>query len=226
MTDAHPTDAQPEAILLEAAALPAAEAYRLLAGLVVPRPIAWVSTRSAAGVDNLAPHSFFNAVADAPPHIVFSIGHDSDTLRNLRHDPGFVVGLVAAELAEAMELTAVDFGPAESELAWAGLHPAPSRFVAAPRVAEARASLECRAAAIHPLGGNHLVIGEVLAFHVAPAVLRDGRIDLRALDPLCRLGGLYASLGPIFKLHRPSRAELDGLSPAEALARVRRQEIS
>ncbi|MFO1057039.1 MAG: flavin reductase family protein [Dongiaceae bacterium] len=214
-----------EEILLETATLPATEAYRLLAGLVVPRPIAWVSTRSATGVANLAPHSFFNAVADDPPHIVFSIGHDSDTLRNLRHDPGFVVGLVSCALAQAMELTAVDFGPEESELAWAGLTPAPARFVAAPRVAEAKASLECRASAIHHLGGNHLVIGEVLAVHVSPEVLRDGRVDLRALDPLCRLGGAYASLGPVFKLHRPSRAELDGLTPAEALARVTRREV-
>jgi flavin reductase (DIM6/NTAB) family NADH-FMN oxidoreductase RutF len=223
MTDA--STPAPAAVPLDAATMPAAEAYRLLAGLVVPRPIAWVSTRSAAGMVNLAPHSFFNAVADDPPHIVFSIGHDSDTLRNLRHDPGFVVGLVSCALAEQMELTAVDFGPAESELAWAGLTPAPSRFVAAPRVAEAKASLECRCTAIHALGGNHLVIGEVLAFHVAPEVLRDGRVDLHALDPLCRLGGAYASLGPVFKLHRPSRAELEGLTPTEALARVRRRGI-
>jgi flavin reductase (DIM6/NTAB) family NADH-FMN oxidoreductase RutF len=200
---------------------PARQVYFLMTGLVVPRPIAWVSTRSEGGVRNVAPHSYFNVVAHEPPHVVFSSSREKDTLRNIRATGEFVVNLVTMDVVEEMNFTATDFPPDEDEFTWAGLTEAPSETVAAPRVAQAKAHLECRAVEEVTAGNGHIVIGEVVHVHVDPSVWRDGRVDPELLDPVCRLAGTrYARLGEIFKLPRPSwGADVLGTTPGEAIPR-------
>lgn len=197
---------------LDPASWAVSDVYALLTGLVVPRPIAWVSTVAPDGVRNVAPHSYFMLASHDPPHVAFSSTSVKDTLTNLREGTGeFVVNVVTAELAERMNLTAADFPPGEDEFAWAGLHPAPAAAVAAPRVAEARAHLECRLVHQLPVGTATLVIGEVVHVHVDPSVWRDGRVDPQALDPVCRLSGPgYARLGETFTLRRPRWDDLAG----------------
>jgi flavin reductase (DIM6/NTAB) family NADH-FMN oxidoreductase RutF len=190
---------------------PARELYLLLTGLVVPRPIAWVSTVAADGTRNVAPHSYFNLVSHDPPHVGFSATGVRDTLTNVRASGEFVVNVVSADLVEPMNLTATDFPPQEDEFDWAGLAAAPAARVAAPRVAQARAHLECRLAQEVPVGSATLVIGEVVHVHVDPAVWRDGRVDPVLLDPVGRLAGTgYARLGEVFQLPRERWDRLAG----------------
>jgi flavin reductase (DIM6/NTAB) family NADH-FMN oxidoreductase RutF len=190
---------------------PARELYLLLTGLVVPRPIAWVSTVAADGTRNVAPHSYFNLVSHEPPHVGFSATGVRDTLTNVRASGEFVVNVVSADLVEPMNLTATDFPPQEDEFDWAGLAAAPAARVAAPRVAQARAHLECRLAQEVPVGSATLVIGEVVHVHVDPAVWRDGRVDPVLLDPVGRLAGTgYARLGEVFQLPRERWDRLAG----------------
>jgi flavin reductase (DIM6/NTAB) family NADH-FMN oxidoreductase RutF len=146
-----------------------AENYKLLTNLVVPRPIAWVTSVNAAGVVNLAPFSFFNAVGADPLYVVISIntndaGEPKDTARNILASGEFVVNLVTEELFDAMNVSAADFPSGESELEAAKLHAAPSLKVKPPRVAECLASMECRLHSSQALGDNTLVIGEVVMF--------------------------------------------------------------
>lgn len=196
------------------------EVYFLLTGLVVPRPIGWVSTYGPDGVPNVAPHSFFNVVAHDPPHVVFSSTTEKDTLRNVRDRGEFVVNLVTMDLVEEMNFTATDFPPDEDEFAWAGLTVAPAAAVDAPRVAEAHAHLECRLVEEVRAGNGHLAIGEVVHLHVDPTVWRDGRVDPRRLDPVCRLAGTgYATLGEEFHLPRRRWDDVRGTAPGEAVPR-------
>jgi flavin reductase (DIM6/NTAB) family NADH-FMN oxidoreductase RutF len=183
--------------------------YRLLTGLIVPRPIAWVSTTSADGVNNLAPHSYFNLVSADPPHVVISFSRLKDTLRNLRTSGEFVISLVTTDLVEPMNITATDFPAGEDEFRWAGVTPAPSRRVTAPRVAEAPAHLECEVRHELTVGSGHLVVGEITHVHVEPRIWRDGGIDPVQFDPVARLSGnVYARLGELFTLARPRWEEL------------------
>jgi len=208
---AGPPDRLTGPLELAAGQWPARELYLLLTGLVVPRPIAWVSTVAADGTRNLAPHSYFNLVSHDPPHVGFSATGVRDTLTNVRASGEFVVNVVSADLVERMNLTATDFPPQEDEFDWAGLAAAPAVRVAAPRVAQARAHLECRLAQEVPVGSATLVIGEVVHVHVDPAVWRDGRVDPALLDPVCRLAGTgYATLGEVFSLPRERWDRLAG----------------
>lgn len=203
---------------LDLATLPQGAAYHLLNSLVVPRPIAWVSTLSASGVANLAPHSYFTALSPDPPVVCFSSTGVKDTLVNVRHTGDFVVNVVGEELAEAMNLTAADFPPEEGEFAAAGLTPLASVRVGAPRCAEAPAAMECRLLQILEVGHgpSHVVIGEVVAFHVAERVWRDGGVDLAALAPVGRLAGSgYSYTRDLFRMERPTYA---GLLAAKAEA--------
>jgi flavin reductase (DIM6/NTAB) family NADH-FMN oxidoreductase RutF len=209
---------------LDAEAWSREDAYYLLTGLTVPRPIAWVSTVSAAGLRNLAPYSFFNAVADDPPTIMFTSEGVKDTVRNIRETGDFVVNFVGLELAERMEMTAVAFPPEEDEFVWAGLEAAPSFRVAPLRVAAARGCLECRLDRVIEVGkATQLVLGRVVHFHVAAEAWRDGRVDPRLYRPLCRLGGRYAELGPIFKLNEPTWDEVREAGVEDALTLIRKE---
>src|SRR5687767_9058657 len=139
-------------IVLDPATLDAASAYHLLNSLVAPRPIAWVSTLSEAGVANVAPHSYFTVMAPDPPTVCYSSGGIKDTLRNSRFTGDFVVNIVGEELAEQMNLTSADFPTGESEFTAAGLTAIPSDLVKSPRMAEAPAAMECRLLQVLEIG--------------------------------------------------------------------------
>ena len=191
--------------------LPARDAYRLLTSLVVPRPIAWLSTLGGDGTHNLAPFSFFNAVAGSPPTVMVSIGQrqggPKDSLRNIQETGEFVVNLVGEEIVEAMNLTSGEYEYAVDEFTLAGLETAPSVEVRPPRVAGAAAALECRATMFIPVEGSTytMVLGQVLRYHLREGLLRpNGLVDPQLLRPVGRLAGdEYATLGRVFSLARP-----------------------
>ena len=180
--------------------------YKLLIGCVVPRPIAWVSTVGADGVNNLAPFSFFMGVCQDPPTIAFSSGPRAkdrkDTVQNAEHTGDFVVNIVDDDRAEA-------YPAGVDEFALTGLTAAPGVKVRAPRVLEAPVSLECRVARVVPVGnGPHsLVLGEIVYFHVRDDVYdaATGRIDIARLKPVGRLAGhQYSYIHEIFEMKRPN----------------------
>lgn len=195
--------------------LTAPEVYRFLINAVVPRPIAWVSTRSAAGVANLAPFSFFTAIASAPPLVGIAInereGDPKDTLRNIRETGEWVIQVVSEPLLAAMVKTAGEWPRATSEFDVAGVHAAPVERVSAPRVAEASLWLECGLHREIPLGNSVFVVGEVLLAHADEALLTDGRVDPAKLAAVGRLGGeLYAPLRDVVKVPRPRVSRATG----------------
>jgi flavin reductase (DIM6/NTAB) family NADH-FMN oxidoreductase RutF len=171
-----------------------AHVYDLVTSLVVPRPIAWVSTVSAAGGGNLAPHSYFTLVADSPVHVAFSSIGVKDTLRNIRATGEFVVNLASQRLRAALDRSAADVAPDDDEFVLAGVTAAPSRRVRPPRVLEATAHLECVRTAELPVGNGNLVIGRVVHLHVDPSVWVNHRVDSARLDPMVRLSRRYGVL--------------------------------
>lgn len=188
-------------------------AHNPFKALVTPRPIGWISTVDARGRANLAPYSFFNAVADAPPMVMYAstgrkIGRDEgkDTLANIRATGEFVVNVVPRALADAMNVSSGALGPDVDEFARAGLARAASRVVAPPRVAAAPASLECRLWQVIDLPGqdNHMVLGEVVGIHIDAKVIVAGKVDVTRFQPLARLGYRdYAAVESVFALDRP-----------------------
>jgi flavin reductase (DIM6/NTAB) family NADH-FMN oxidoreductase RutF len=187
--------------------------YKLLTNLVVPRPIAWVTSLSQAGVINLAPFSFFNAVGSDPLYVIISIGcRDSgapkDTAKNILASGEFVVNLVTEDLFDAMNISAVDFPPDQSELTAANVHAAPSVRVKAPRLAQSQASLECKLSKSQPLGANTLFIGEVVMFHVADHLLGP-RLHINNFAPIGRLGSpsIYCRTTDRFEVPRITYAQ-------------------
>ncbi len=187
------------------------ERYKLLTGLVVPRPIAWVSTISAQGVVNAAPFSFFNAVGDAPPMVMVSIdgapgGGLKDTSRNAVESGEFVVNLVDEGLAEAMNATSAPFGPEVSEPEVVGLALAPSQVVEPPRLADAPASFECRLHTVVPFDDRRILFGEVVWIWTRPGLIDPAtkRVDLDAYHPVGRLfGSYYTRISDRFSMRRP-----------------------
>lgn len=191
--------------------LEAAARYKLLIGLVYPRPIALVSTLHASGLPNVAPFSFFNVVADEPPLVLLSFnrrrdGSLKDTVRNIRRTGEFVVNLVDEALANGMVLAGQELPETESEFPLAGFRPAPSILVKPPRVAEAPASLECRLYQRIEVGAaREILLGEVLHAHVT-----DGLVDpatwrvSEAYRPIGRLyGDRYCTTRQRFDLPGP-----------------------
>jgi flavin reductase (DIM6/NTAB) family NADH-FMN oxidoreductase RutF len=191
--------------------------YKLLIGCVVPRPIAWVSSVDAHGVQNLAPFSYFMAITHDPPTVAFSSAPrgvevpgprgKKDTLSNVEATGEFVVNVVDDALAEQMN--SGDYPPEVDEFAQAGLTAAPSARVKAPRVAAAPINMECRVVRILPVGNlpHHLVIGEIVHLHVRDDVYdaATGRIDMHRLRPVGRLAGqMYTHVHDIFEMKRPA----------------------
>jgi flavin reductase (DIM6/NTAB) family NADH-FMN oxidoreductase RutF len=184
--------------------------------IVAPRPIGWVSTIDSEGRPNLAPYSFFNAIADTPPMLAFSSAGWKDSVANCEATRAFVWNLATRPLAERMNESAAPLPRGASEFVRAGLTPAPSRLVAPPRVAESPASLECRVVAIqrlHDLEGtpidNWLVIGQVVGVHIDRAFLTgEGLFDTFAARPILRAGyrADYAEIGSDakFEMVRPT----------------------
>lgn len=172
--------------------------------LVVPRPIAWVSSRSAAGVDNLAPHSFFTVASTTPTIVQFVSTGEKDSLRNIRHSREFVVNLAPAELFEQINATSTDYPPEISEFDAVGLSREPSLTVAVPRVAESPAAIECR---LHrePLavGDGFLVFGEVTHVAVAEEAMGERGPVIGGLRPIARLGhDEWGELGRVRSVRR------------------------
>lgn len=182
--------------------------YQWMIGLIVPRPIAWISTRSAAGALNLAPFSYFAPITNRPPLVGVSIQKrrdaPKDTLRNIRETGEFVVNLVDAPLAERMVHTSGDWPAEVDEFALSGLTPAPCERVAVPRVAESPAAFECRLHREVAFGDAAFVVGEILLGHVADDRLEDGRVDPRRLAAVGRLGADgYTVVREVLRIPRP-----------------------
>lgn len=182
--------------------------YHLLNAVVVPRPIAWVSTRSADGVDNLAPHSYFTISSVMPPVVQFtSIGY-KDSLRNAQATGEFVVSICTEALAEQVNVSAVPFPADESEFDAARLTREPSERVTPPRVAESPVSLECELAGVREFGASTVVFGRVVWVAVRPDVIRDDRVAVDLLRPIARLSGAdYSTIGEVFSIKRQSHEE-------------------
>jgi flavin reductase (DIM6/NTAB) family NADH-FMN oxidoreductase RutF len=164
---------------------------QLLNSLIVPRPIAWVTSRDATGRGNLAPFSYFTMVSRFPPIVMVSFTGPKNTLANVVAAEEFVVNVVSTPLAETMVATSADYPAGVDEAGILGIDLAPSVAVAVPRVAASRAALECRLHSVQPVGDGTLVFGEVVHVHVDDAVLRDGRVDPEALQAVGRIGGNY-----------------------------------
>jgi flavin reductase (DIM6/NTAB) family NADH-FMN oxidoreductase RutF len=197
------------------------EYYLLMTALVVPRPIGWMSTVSAKGVRNLAPYSYFNLMGSDPFYVAFGSTGVKDTLANVRETKQFVANIATMHLLEKMNFTSGDFPREEDEFGWAGLTPAPSAKVLPPRVGEAKAHLECEMVQIVDDGNTHIVLGRIVHAHVDPSLWKDGRVDSKLLDPICRLSGSnYGSLGDIWRVDRPKWKEVAGTPSQEKMPRA------
>lgn len=182
--------------------------------IIGPRPIGWISTRSASGINNLAPYSFFNAFNYTPPILGFSSQGRKDTLRNIEETGEFVWNLATLPLAEAMNQSCAMVSPDVDEFELAKLTAMDSQRVRPPRVAESPVSMECKCSQIVQLQGadgtrveRWLVLGEVVAVHIARRLLRNGIYDTAAGQPILRGGGPadYFRVGAeqLFHMHRP-----------------------
>lgn len=184
--------------------------YKLLSGLIVPRPIGWIGTRRANGTFNLAPFSFFNVVSTAPPTVLFSGSVHSDRPKDsitLAEESGeFTVNIVSEDVAQAMSVTAGSFGPDDDEFTIAGLTAVAGTVVQAPMVAESPANLECQVSTVLDVGEGltRIVVGRVVALHVEDSVLDGTRIDARSLRAVGRMSGnTYITTENLFELERP-----------------------
>jgi len=195
------------------------DVYKLMVGVIVPRPIAFVSTISADGIRNLAPFSFFTGISANPPVICFSPmvrgsdGTRKDTLLNIEAVKEFVVHVVSEEFAEKMNICAAEYPPEVDEFEMSGLTPVASDLVKPARVKESLISMECRLIDIvevstKPLGGS-LVIGEVLRFHVDDALIDNYKIDPDKLHAIGRMGGpTYTRTTDLFDMVRPKVGQI------------------
>lgn len=187
--------------------------YHWMVGLITPRPIAWVSTRSADGVDNLAPFSFFNGVGANPPCLMFCPangpdGGPKDTLANVRSTGVFAVNLVTEQVVEAMNISAGNFRPEEDEFEFASVQKVECDEIPVARVEAAVAAFSCELLQAIQMGtgpgGANLVVGKIVGLHVADSVLRGDRLNPEALSTVGRLGGAsYCRTTDRFELPRP-----------------------
>lgn len=189
--------------------------YNLLNSICAPRPITWISSINAQGEPNLAPFSYFNAVAGFPPTIMFSVSYrvtreppDKDTLRNVREVGEFVAHVVDEDTADAMIVTAMDWPRHVNEFEAANLQSAPSVDVRPLRVVAAPVAMECKVTQIIPVEGttNIMVLGRVIRFHVRADLLRaNGLVDTIKMKPVARLGGPveYTKIGELIYLKEP-----------------------
>ncbi|WP_374301434.1 flavin reductase family protein [Ferrovibrio sp.] len=177
-------------------------AYKLLCAVVVPRPIAWISTRSASGLSNLAPFSCFTFVSHRPPMLGVSIGRRADgfkdTARNIHETQEFVVHIGDETLLDSLHRSGAEYPPEVSEAEQLGLELLPSKLVAPMRVAQAPIAMECRLHKVVDFGNNQFFVGEIQLFHIREGLAVDNKIDTARLRPVARLGGPnYSTLGEI-----------------------------
>lgn len=187
-------------------------AYRILSGLVTPRPIALTTTLDEHGRVNAAPFSFFNLLGDSPPILGICPGDrepgvPKDTARNIRLTQEFVVNLVDKTIANAMNQCAASLPPGEDETQIAGLTTAPCIKVKAPRIVEAPVSLECRNVGIFEIGENRLIIGEVLHVHLREGIIdpQTWLVDPAVYQPIGRMQAphWYCHTTDQFEMQRP-----------------------
>jgi flavin reductase (DIM6/NTAB) family NADH-FMN oxidoreductase RutF len=181
--------------------------------IVTPRPIGWISTRDSSGADNLAPYSFFNAVAYVPPQVMFAStsakpdrGDTKDSVANIRETGVFCVNVVEYAMRDVMNASSETLPRDTDEFEHAGIERAPCKIIDCARVAHAPAALECRLTQIVTLEGksNFLVLGEVVGVHIRDDVLVDGRFDVTRYQPLSRMGYRdYTRVTEVFELARP-----------------------
>jgi len=187
--------------------------YKLLTGAIIPRPIGWISSISEDGINNLAPFSYFNAVGDDPPHVMFSVGRgndiNKDTLNNVLDTKQFVVNMVTEALAEKMNLTAQSVPSHVDEFALAHIDSIPSIKVKPLRVKESPITFECELVhhyflEDHKNGGACIIIGRIVMMHFDESVLMDNyKINLESYKPIARLAGSnYAKIGELFSVKR------------------------
>ena len=188
------------------------EAYRLMTSVIVPRPIAWVGTRSAGGVPNLAPFSFFNGVSTRPPIVSISVSRGrggvlKDTARNILEGGELSISVVTRRDLRSMHESSASYPPSESEFEALGIPVAWCSEVNAPRPANAAVVMECRLHQAIDLESTHLILARVMAYDIQEELLAEGAVDPRLLEPVGRLGGSYAELGEFHELPRASRRE-------------------
>lgn len=188
--------------------------YDPIKAIVAPRPIGWISTLSSEGVANLAPYSFFNAVGGMPPMLMFASEGFKDSARNASDTGEFVFNYASRDLADEMNNSSANAPAGVSEFDHYNIEKAESKIIAPPRVAKAKASLECKVTSVVEtndvegnLTGAVIIIGQVVGVHIDDDVLRDGRFEVSLADPISRLGymdfgltdGLHERLRPDFK---------------------------
>jgi flavin reductase (DIM6/NTAB) family NADH-FMN oxidoreductase RutF len=199
---------------LDPKTLPAEQAYRLITGIVVPRPVAWVTTLSSTGSVNLAPFSAFTFVSPKPPMLAISVGRKAgiykDTARNILATEEFVVHIADQPLLEPLHLSSTEHPPDVSEVQMLGLDTHPSTHIKPPRLTAAPIAMECRLRHCIEFGETRtrLLVGEVLLFHFRDGLLNNGKIETKELNPVCRLGGpRYATLGDIVTMQPVAQTE-------------------
>jgi flavin reductase (DIM6/NTAB) family NADH-FMN oxidoreductase RutF len=193
---------------IDPAELGAEKAYRLLTGIVVPRPIAWVTSLSKGGAVNLAPFSAFTFVSPKPPLLAISAGHKAgiykDTARNILEREEYVIHIANTPLMSAVHESSAEHPPEVSEADVLGLKTVPSDHVKVPRLAVAPIAMECRFRQCLEFGDtrSRLIIGEVVAFHIKDGLLVNDKIETESLDPIARIAGpRYARLGEIVTMN-------------------------
>lgn len=185
----------------------ARKSARVLKTAVTPRPIAWVSTESENGHDNLAPISFFSPISPNPPMVMINLsrkndaGDLKDTTQNILDTEEFAINVTTEKNLEQMDHTSKVLPPDESEFDLAGIERADCRTIAAPRVADAAVAMECALYDVHDIHGRHMILGDVEYFHVDESVMHDGEINARAVDTVGRLGG------PFYTISKPAELE-------------------
>ncbi|MDE1186875.1 MAG: flavin reductase family protein [Pantoea sp.] len=222
-------------IRVDGEGLPPEDAYRLLTGCVVPRPVAWITTVDAQGRVNVAPFSSYNYLATQPPMLGVNIqrreagahkGEAKDTARNIRETGQFVVNVSTEATLQKMHASGSDFAPGVSESEELDIPLLPSAHVKPPRIAIAPVQMECQLAHEIPLGKgvNTLFIGEVVAFHLSPEIYDGKHVDSVKMRPIARLGGpFYSALGEIFsikRLYSRRRSGRKGTGPCASCARA------
>jgi flavin reductase (DIM6/NTAB) family NADH-FMN oxidoreductase RutF len=195
--------------------------------IVSPRPIGWITSMSAKGEINLAPYSFFNAVSDEPPIVLFSSEGPKDSLVFVEETREFVCNLATFDLRHAVVETSAQFPRGVNEMAQSGLAPAPCRLVRPPRVAASPCALECKLLQIIDLvdlagkpAHRHVVLGQVVGIHIDDRFIKDGRLDTAAMAPIARCGYAdYAVVDKVFSIARPKAGDqASGVRRQEAVS--------
>ena len=209
MTDPADAASRPR-VPFDPAEMSARAFYRVVNSVVVPRPIAWVGTRSADGVPNLAPHSFFTVACVDPPVVQFTSVGRKDSLNNVEATGDFTISLTPENLFEQVNATATDFPPHVSEADYCGVRLEPSDVVGSMRVADSPVTIECRLHSTLRLGDSTVVLGRVVRISAWESAVRDGRPRIEHLRPLARLGGNeWSTIGEIKEIARIPYQDLE-----------------